>query len=98
MTVKKKDEAMSNQLYPTTAVDEPMIYQIKIKGRLGSQWANWFGGLAITQDENGDTLITGPVADQAALHGLLRKVRDLGMPLISVLHIESDPLNGSQSK
>lgn len=78
--------------------DEPMVYQIKLKGRLGSQWTNWFGGLVIKQDNDGDTLLTGPVADQAALHGLLRKVRDLGMPLISVIHIEPDPLNGSQSK
>lgn len=61
-----------------------MIYQIRIKGHLGAEWTDWFGGLIITLDEGGDTLLTGPVVDQAALHGLLRKVRDLGMPLVSV--------------
>ena len=59
-------------------------YQIRLEGCLGRQWTAWFGGLPITLDENGDTLLTGPVVDQAALHGLLRKVRDLGMPLLSV--------------
>ena len=67
-----------------------MIYEIRIKGHLGHQWTDWFGGLTITLEENGDTLLTGPVVDQAALHGLLKKVRDLGMPLISVMGIESD--------
>jgi hypothetical protein len=62
----------------------PMAYQIRIQGQLGPEWADWFSGLAITIDEDGDTLLTGPVTDQAALHGLLRRVRDLGMPLVSV--------------
>ena len=66
----------------------PMVYQIKIKGHLGRHWASWFEGLTITQTENGDTLLTGPVVDQAALLGLLRKVRDLGMPLLSVNCVE----------
>ncbi len=61
-----------------------MVYQIRIKGHLGCQWTDWFGGLTITLEEDGDTLLTGPVVDQAALHGLLKKVRDLGMPLLSV--------------
>ncbi len=61
-----------------------MVYQIRINGHLGCQWTDWFGGLTITLEDNGDTLLTGPVVDQAALHGLLRKVRDLGMPLLSV--------------
>ncbi len=65
-----------------------MIYQIRIKGHLGQEWTEWFEGLVITLEDNGDTLITGPVSDQAALHGLLKRVRDLGMPLLSVLCIE----------
>jgi hypothetical protein len=65
-----------------------MIYQFRIKGHLGRQWTDWFDGLTITQEDNGDTLLTGPVVDQAALHGLLRKVRDLGMPLISAIHVK----------
>ena len=69
-------------------LDEPMVYQIRVKGHLGPQWSEWFGGLSITLEENGDTLLTGPVADQAALHGLLRKLRDLGMPLISAIRVE----------
>jgi hypothetical protein len=60
------------------------VYQIRIKGHLGRQWTEWFGGVSITLEDNGNTLLTGPVVDQAALHGLLRKVRDLGMPLLSV--------------
>jgi hypothetical protein len=63
---------------------EPTIYQIRIQGQLGTQWTDWFEGLTITPEEDGDTLISGPVIDQAALHGLLRKVRDLGLPLVSV--------------
>jgi hypothetical protein len=69
-------------------LDQPMIYEIRIKGHLGSQWTDWFGGMAITLEDNGDTLLTGWVVDQAALHGLLRKVRDLGMPLISAIRIK----------
>lgn len=68
-----------------------MIYQIRIEGHLGSQWRDWFEGLAISQEESGDTLLTGPVADQAALHGLLKKVRDLGLPLVSVVRLASAP-------
>ncbi len=75
---------MSNELDPKPDPSQPMIYQIRIKGHLGSQWTDWFGGLTITLEDNGDTLLTGPVVDQAALHGLLKKVRDLGIPLLSV--------------
>jgi hypothetical protein len=74
---------MSNKLTP-----QPTIYQIRIKGHLDRQWMHWFDGLTITLEEDGDTLLTGPVADQAALHGLLKKVRDLGMPLVSVSQIQ----------
>ncbi len=67
---------------------QPERYEIRIKGHLDDRWAGWFGDLTITPEDSGDTLLAGPVVDQAALHGLLRKVRDLGMPLISVIHVE----------
>ena len=73
-----------------------MIYQIRIVGHLSRQWADWFGGLTIALEDNGDTLLTGPVVDQAALHGLLRKVRDLGMPLLSVNRVKPGHANASQ--
>lgn len=63
-------------------------YEIRLKGHLDSQWVTWFDGLVITLEANGDTLLSGPVADQAALHGLLKKVRDSGMHLISVVQIQ----------
>ena len=65
------------------------VYQIKVKGRLSNQWIDWFEGMTITF-EGGVTSITGPVTDQAALHGLLIRVRDLGLPLLSVNCIEPD--------
>jgi hypothetical protein len=65
-----------------------MTYQIRIKGHLDPQWTDWFGGLTITLEDNGETLLTGPVVDQAALHGVLRKVRDLGLPLLSVIRLK----------
>jgi hypothetical protein len=71
--------------------ESPIIYQIRIKGHLGSQWVGWFDGLSITLEDNGDTLLTGPVTDQAALHGFLKRVRDLGMPLVSVSPLEHGP-------
>ena len=80
----KWDKAMANKRSLTTDPGEPMVYQIRIKGHVGPQWTAWFGGMTITLEENGNTLLTGPVVDQAALHGLLRTVRDLGMPLLSV--------------
>jgi hypothetical protein len=69
------------------------MYQIRIKGHLGPQWMEWFDGLTITLEENGDTLLSGPVTDQAALHGILKKVRDLGMPLLSVNSVDEDQAN-----
>ncbi len=79
---------MSDKREWQTAVSQPMIYRIRIKGHLESQWTDWFDGLTITLEEDGDTLLVGPVIDQAALHGLLKKVRDLGMPLVSVVQIQ----------
>ena len=75
-----------------------MAYQIRIKGHLDRQWKDWFEGLDITLEDNGDTLLTGPVLDQAALHGLLKKVRDLGTPLISVNRVKPDPAERRESK
>jgi hypothetical protein len=65
-------------------------YEVRLKGHLEARWAKWFDGLAITLDEDGNTLLSGRVADQAALHGLLKKVRDLGLPLLSVETVEPD--------
>jgi hypothetical protein len=79
---------MSNNRNPRTDPGEPVVYQIRIKGHLDRRWIDWFEGPTITLEDNGNTLLTGPVADQAALHGLLRKVRDLGMPLLSVIQSE----------
>jgi hypothetical protein len=75
---------------PQADPSQPMAYQIRITGQLDARWADWFEGLAITLD-GGDTLITGPVVDQAALQGLLKRVRDLGMPLVSVNPVEPGP-------
>ena len=71
---------MSNEINSESEKAQPMVYQIRIKGHLGRQWTDWFGGLTLTLEDNGETLLTGPVVDQAALHGVLRKVRDVGMP------------------
>lgn len=65
------------------------VYQIRLRGQLGPLWSDWFEGLAITWDDNGDTLLTGRVADQSALYGLLRKVRDLGVTLVSVNRLDT---------
>jgi hypothetical protein len=79
---------MTNNVNAELGPGEFLAYQIRIKGHLGRQWADWFEGLTITLEDNGDTLLTGLVADQAALHGLLKKVRDLGMPLVSVNRVK----------
>ncbi len=79
---------MSNEIAPKPDPGQPVVYQIRIKGHLGFQWTDWFEGLTITLEDDGDTVLTGPVIDQAALHGLLKKVRDLGMPLVSVSPVE----------
>ena len=78
---------MANDINSKIDPGQPVGYQIRIKGHLGDQWTDWFDGLAVTLEDNGDTLLSGSVTDQAALHGLLRKVRDLGMPLVSVTSV-----------
>jgi hypothetical protein len=75
---------MSNDNSSKYDSGEPMVYQIRIRGHLGPHWTDWFGGFAIARESDGDTLLTGAVVDQAALYGLLRTVRDLGIPLVSV--------------
>ena len=89
---------MLNKPHPTTDPSQPMVYQIKVEGHLGRQWTDWFDGLTIAQQDNGDTRLTGPLADQAALHGLLKKVRDLGMPLLSVNPVYPDQVDVSNVK
>jgi len=79
---------MSNERSPKRDPSEPMAYQIQVTGHLGSEWIDWFDGLSITLQDSGETLLSGAVADQAALHGLLRKVRDLGLPLLAVTLIK----------
>jgi hypothetical protein len=69
------------------ATDEGGRYEIRLKGRLEARWAAWFDGLGLTHEADGTTVIRGPVVDQAALHGLLSKVRDLGLPLVSVARV-----------
>lgn len=81
---------MSNSVNPKNDPKHPPIYQIKIEGHLGQQWMDWFDGLTVTQEEDGNTLLTGPVVDQSALYGLLKKVRDLGMTLLSLNGVRRD--------
>ena len=81
-----------------TPTSNPQYYEIHLKGHLDDRWAEWFEGLTITLEDNGDMLLTGPVIDQAALHGLLKKVRDLGMPLVSVSPVEPGAAEASEVK
>jgi len=76
-----------------THSDQPVVYQIKIEGHLRAEWAAWFEGLSIALEPDGTTLLVGPVVDQAALYGLLKKVRDLGMPLLAV---NAQPVKGEK--
>jgi hypothetical protein len=81
---------MSRPPVGTASSEPPARYEIRVRGVLDSQWSTWFEGLTITTDEPGQTLIAGPVTDQAALHGLLARIRDLGLPLLSVRYLGPD--------
>lgn len=81
---------------PDGDTNQPTIYQIRIKGHLGRQWADRFEGLNITQEAEGTTLLTGPIVDQAALHGILRKIRDLGIVLLLVNAVAADAHDQSE--
>ena len=90
--MRKMHETQNDETHTSVEAHyEPGLYEIRIKGHLADRWAGWFGDLTITLEEDGNTLLTGPVVDQAALYGLLRKVRDLGMPLLSVNRVEPGP-------
>jgi hypothetical protein len=89
---------MSNEVEPKLTTNQLAVYQIRIESYLGSQWADWFDDLTIALDENGDTLLTGPIVDQSALHGLLKKIRDLGMTLISVNQVQINETHPYRSK
>ncbi len=87
---------MSKKNNATIESNQPMVYQIRLQGHLDRQWAEWFGEMTITLTEKGDTLLRGPVVDQAALHGLLRKVRDIGIPLLSVIRLDATRSDASE--
>ena len=89
---------MPNTPHSATDSSEARVYQIRIKGHLDHKWADWFGGLSITLQTNGDTLLTGPVVDQAALYGMLKKVRDLSMSLLSLTHVKTGHTDVPDSK
>jgi hypothetical protein len=89
---------MSSKHSSESDADQPVVYQIRLKGHLSRQRMNWFEGLIITLEDNGDTRLTGTVIDQAALHGILKKVRDLGMPLLSLNSVEPSQQGTSDDK
>jgi hypothetical protein len=78
--------------------NQPPCYEIRLKGHLDSQWTDWFEGLTITMEADGTTLLTGTVVDQASLHGLLKKIRDLGMPLVSICPSQPNNFRSSSYK
>jgi hypothetical protein len=96
LTNHTRDIAMASERTPSPDPDQPMICHIRIEGHLGPHWSSWFEGLAITLEDNGETLLTGPLVDQAALHGLIRKVRDLGIPLLSVVCVKAGQAETSE--
>src|SRR6266480_7997646 len=98
LTSYNRDRVMSNEINSEIDPGQPLVYQIRIKGHLGREWTDWFGSLALTLEDNGETLLTGPVVDQAALHGLLRTVRDVAMPLLSVVCVTPGQAEASNVK
>lgn len=84
---------MSNTSSPDGKTNRPRVYQIRVQGHLGRLWAEWFEGLTIQLEADGSTLLTGLVVDQAALHGILKRIRDLGLPLLSVNFVDDAPPN-----
>ena len=96
LTGHTRDRVMSSELTPNTDPSHPTVYQIRLEGHLGPHWSDWFEGLTITLEDTGETLLTGPVVDQAALHGLLKKVRDLGLPLVSVSPVKPGQADASE--
>ena len=84
---------MTKRQGPTASWQEAGRYEFRVKGHLDSRWTAWFDGLTLTNESDGTTVICGPVVDQAALYGLLLKLRDTGLPLVSVAKVEPDPLD-----
>jgi len=81
---------MTDQRTPTPNRPEAGRYEIRLAGRLDAHWAAWFDGLTVRQERDGTTVIGGPIADQSALHGMLQRVRDLGLPLVSIIRVEPE--------
>jgi hypothetical protein len=96
--VKRTRFSMSETDVSKEEYDDPAQYEIRIEGHLDDRWAERFDGLTLTREDNGVTLLTGPVVDQAALHGVLRAVRDLGVRLLSVTHLQPEPAEASDGR
>jgi hypothetical protein len=88
---------MTNEQKSKPDMTQPLIYQIRIRGHLGRQWRDWFEGLTILLEEDGNTVLEGSVTDQSALHGILKKIRDLGLPLLSVNSVGPNPQDNKQA-
>jgi len=93
-----RDKEQRSEVDSEAYVSQPMVYQIRIKGHLDLGWRDWFGGMSITMEESGDTLLTGLVVDQAALYGLLKIVRNSGMALLSVNSVKLSQVDASDVK
>jgi hypothetical protein len=89
---------MAKDIEVRPGANQTVTYQIRIQGHLDREWTGWFDGLEISLEDNGDTVLTGPVADQAALHGLLKRVRDLGMPLLSINRVGPGRVDASNER